>query len=125
MCRSRSTSAINFSLMSLLSSIMFPAASLRHLIVFNFECFNRKRQNVDDSWMFCCQGVCKAQKEPSCFPPSSSGFEARHGRDFFSLLLSWWTVLRSNQYSAKQWISQMQLAVTSRAEYYKKMFCCQ
>ena len=32
-----------------------------------------------------------------------------------------WAVLRSNPFSAKQWISQMQLAVTSRAKYYKKI----
>ena len=38
-------------------------------------------------------------------------------RDFFSLLLSWWTVLRSNPSSAKLWISQLQLVVTSRAKY--------
>ena len=36
------------------------------------------------------------------------------------LLLSLWTALRSNLSSAKQWVSQMQLAVTSRAKYYKK-----
>ena len=42
------------------------------------------------------------------------------GRDIFSLLLSLWTVLRSNPSSAKVWISQMQLAVTSRAKYSKK-----
>ena len=42
--------------------------------------------------------------------------------DFFSLLLSFWTVLRSNPPSAKQWISQMQLAVTSGAKYHKNIF---
>ena len=40
---------------------------------------------------------------------------------FLSLLLSLWAVLRSNLSSAKQRISQMQLAVTSRAKYYKKL----
>ena len=37
---------------------------------------------------------------------------------FFSEPLSLWTVLRSNPSSAKQWISQLQLAVTSRGKYY-------
>ena len=41
---------------------------------------------------------------------------------FFSLLLSLWTVMRSNPSSAMQWISQMQLPVTSWAKYYKKIF---
>ena len=40
---------------------------------------------------------------------------------FLSLLLSWWKVLRSNPSSAKQWISQLQLALTSRAKYHKKV----
>ena len=35
---------------------------------------------------------------------------------FFSLLLRFWTVLRSTQSCANQWISQMQLAVTSRTK---------
>ena len=39
---------------------------------------------------------------------------------FFSLQISLWTVLRSNPSMAKQWISQMQLVVTSKAKYYKK-----
>ena len=37
-----------------------------------------------------------------------------------SLLLSLRTVLRPNPSSAKQWISQMQLVVTSVAKYFKK-----
>ena len=56
-----------------------------------------------------------AQGKQSYFPPSSSGFESWLRLDFFSILLSWWTVLRSNSSSAMQWISQMQLAVTFRA----------
>ena len=40
---------------------------------------------------------------------------------FFSLLLSWWTVLRSNPSSAEQWISQIHLEVMSRAKHYKKV----
>ena len=35
---------------------------------------------------------------------------------FFTLLLSWWTVFRLKPSSVKQWILQMQLAVTSRAK---------
>ena len=49
-------------------------------------------------------------------------FSAALCQDFISLQLSWWTVLRLNPFSAKQWISQMQLAVTSSAKYYIKMF---
>ena len=41
-------------------------------------------------------------------------------RFFFSLLHSLWTVCRSNPSSAKQLISQLRLAVTSRAKHYKK-----
>ena len=67
----------------------------------------------------CFRGGCLAQWKHSCFPPSSPGYESRLGQDFFSLLLSLWTVLRSNPSNAKQWISQMQLAVTSAAKYYK------
>ena len=48
------------------------------------------------------------------------GIDSQLGWDFFSLLLSLWAVLRSNPPSAKQWISQMQLAMTFRAKYYKK-----
>ena len=59
-------------------------------------------------------GGCIAQWKLSCFPPSTRW-------DFFSLPLSLWTVLRTNPSSAKQWISQMLLAVTYRAKYYKKM----
>ena len=40
--------------------------------------------------------------------------------DFLSILLSLWTVLRWGPFNAKQWISQMQLAVKCRAKYYKK-----
>ena len=40
-------------------------------------------------------------RKHSCFPPSSPGFESWPRRDFFSLLLSWWTVLRSNPSSAQ------------------------
>ena len=57
----------------------------------------------------------------SCFPPSNSRFKSRLRRDFFSFLLSLWTVLRWNPSCAKQWISQMQLKVTSGAKYYKKI----
>ena len=42
--------------------------------------------------------------------------------NFFSLLLSLWTVLRWSPSNAKQWISQMQLAVASRAWYSKKCY---
>ena len=35
-------------------------------------------------------------------------------------MLSWWTVLRSNQSSPKEWISEMQLAVMSRVKYNRK-----
>ena len=35
---------------------------------------------------------------------------------------SLWTALRLNPSSAKQWNIQIQLAVTSRAKYYKKSF---
>ena len=52
-------------------------------------------------------------------PPSSPGLKSQLLRDFFSLLLSLWTVLRLNPSSAKQWILQMQLVVTSRDKYYK------
>ena len=58
--------------------------------------------------------------EHSCFSPSSPRFVSRLWRDFLSILLSLWTALRSNKSSAKKWISQMEFAVTSRAEWYKK-----
>ena len=73
-------------------------------------------KNEDDS----CREGYVAQRKHSSFPPSSPGFKSQHCRDFSSLLLSWWTVLRLNPSSAKQWISQMQSAVTSRAKYSKK-----
>ena len=60
-------------------------------------------------------------EEALCFQPSSLGFKFWLCRDFSSLPLSLWTVLRSNHSSAKQWILQMQLAVTSRAKYFKKV----
>ena len=41
------------------------------------------------------------------------------GSNFISLLLSSWTVLKLNPSCAKQWNSQMQLVVKSRAKYYK------
>ena len=63
---------------------------------------------------------CVAQRKHSCFPPSSPRFESRLCRDFLSSLLSVWTVLRSKPSSAMQRISQMQLAVTFRANHYKK-----
>ena len=68
-----------------------------------------------------CLG-CIAQRKHSCFPPSSPGFESCLYRDFFPLLLSLWTVLRSNPSSAKKQISQMRLAVTSRANHYKNIY---
>ena len=63
-----------------------------------------------------------AQRKHSGFSPSSQGFESWLHRD---LLLSWWTALRF----AKQWISQMQLAVAYRAKSTEKTkkqsyFCC-
>ena len=42
---------------------------------------------------------------------------------FLSLLLSLWAVLRSNPSSAERLISEIQLAMTSRAKYYKKVTC--
>ena len=79
-------------------------------------------------WNLFIIGDCITQREHSCFPPSSPGFESRLSQDFFlreyfSLLLSSWTVLRTNPTSAMQWILQMQTAVTSvtsRVKYYKK-----
>ena len=70
-----------------------------------------------------CQGAAQhsAQWKHSCFPPCSPGFKSWLRQYFFSLLLSLWTVVRSNPSSAKQWISQMQLEVMSRAKYYKKL----
>ena len=41
---------------------------------------------------------------------------ARPRQYFLSLLLRLWTVVRPNPFSAKQWISQIQLAVMSRAK---------
>ena len=64
-------------------------------------------------------GGCVSQRKHSCFKPSSPGFESRLYREFFSIVLSLWTLLRSNPASAKQWISQMQLVVASRARYYQ------
>ena len=52
--------------------------------------------------------------------PAAIGLKSWLCHDFFSLLLSWWTVLRLNPSSAKQWISQIQSAVTSRAKHYWK-----
>ena len=52
-------------------------------------------------------GGCVAQWKHSCFSPSSLGFQSQLCLDFFSLLLSLSTVLRSNPSSAKQWISQI------------------
>ena len=52
---------------------------------------------------------CVAQRKHFCFPPSSPGYESQLCCDFISLLLSRWTVLRSNpSSSAMQWILQMQ-----------------
>ena len=67
---------------------------------------------------------CLAQRKYPCFPPSSPGFESWLCWDFLSLLLSLWTELRSKQSGAKQWISQMQFAVMSRAKYYKNVLLC-
>ena len=61
-----------------------------------------------------------APRKHSCLPPSSPGLESQLRQDFFSLLLILRAVLRSKPSSAKQWILQMQLAVTSRAKYYTK-----
>ena len=72
-----------------------------------------------NKWVFCCNvgralqtkwpslGWLHITVEASLLPPCSPEFESRLRRDFFSLLLSLWTVLRSNPSSAKQWFSQM------------------
>ena len=65
---------------------------------------------------------CGAQRKHSFFPPSSPKFESLLRCGLLSLLLSLLTVLRSRPSSAKQWISQMHLAVTSRALHNKKYF---
>ena len=52
---------------------------------------------------FTGQGGFVAQRKHSFFPPSSPEFESRLHQDFFSLLLSLCTVLRSNPSSDKQW----------------------
>ena len=65
-------------------------------------------------------GSCIAQCKHSCFPPSSPRFESHLRQDFFSLLLISWTALRSNPSCAEQWISQIQLPVTSGAKDAKK-----
>ena len=71
-------------------------------------------------YIFIRLGGCIAQRKHCCFPPSIPSFESRLGQVFFSLQLSLWTVLRLNPSSDKQWISQMQLEVTSRAKYHKR-----
>ena len=76
-------------------------------------------KNLEHVITFCLanfSGGCIAQRNHSCFPPSSPRSESRLCRDFSSLLLSGWTVSSSNPSSAKQWISQTQLAVTSRSK---------
>ena len=60
------------------------------------------------------------QRKQECFSPSSLGFYTRLGWDFFTLLLSSWTLLRSCQSSAKQQILWNQIAPKARAKYYKK-----
>ena len=60
-----------------------------------------------------------AQRKHSCFHPAAL-VSNPGSTEIFSLLLSLWTVLRSSPPSAKQRISQIQLAVTSTAEYFKK-----
>ena len=60
-----------------------------------------------------CCSRCRCSDRP--------GFESWLRRDFFSLMLSWWTELRLNPSSAKQLISQTQLSVKSRAQKYLEM----
>ena len=62
----------------------------------------------------------RSTEEAILLPTQQPRFESWLCPDFFSLHLSLWTALRSNPSSARQWISQMQLVVTSRAKYYKK-----
>ena len=68
------------------------------------------------TWFVSSAWIIKRRKH-YCFPPSSPRFESQLRWDFFSLLLSLRTVLRSNPSSAMQWISQVQLAVTSKAKH--------
>ena len=56
---------------------------------------------------------------PFLLPTKQLWVWIRTSSRFFSLLLSLWTVFRSNPSSVKEWISQMELAVMSRAKYYK------
>ena len=65
--------------------------------------------------------IVSSVRKHSCFPFSSPWFETHQRQDFFSLLLSLWTALRSNTSSAEKWISQMQSSVKSRAKHYKKV----
>ena len=58
----------------------------------------------------------------SCFPPSSPGFKSCHSQYFFTLQIISKNVLRLNPSSAKQWISQTQVALMSRAKCYKQSF---
>ena len=78
--------------------------------------YNKRLIKIIQAW-----GGCIAERKHSCFPPSSPGFESCLYQDYFPLLLSLWTVLRSNPSSAKKQISQMRLAVTSRANHYKNI----
>ena len=55
------------------------------------------------------------------YRPTAPGLSPSYGK-FLSFLLSLWTVLRLDPSSAKQWISQILLVVTSRAKYYKKVY---
>ena len=81
----------------------------------------KRFQTFESSWTNGRGGGCVAQRWRYWSPPSGLGFESQLSQDFFSLLLSLRTVLRSKPSSAMQWISQMQLAVTSRVKYFKKV----
>ena len=65
---------------------------------------------------------CIAERKISCSPPSTPGFESQLCGYFFYLLLYLWTELRTNRSSAKEWISQTQLEMTSIAKYFKYFF---
>ena len=59
--------------------------------------------------------LCVEQRKHSCLPTPATGSNPGSAEILFSLLFSLWTVSKSNPSSAKQWISQMQIAVTSRS----------
>ena len=108
--------SLEFKILSAWDSNRGPVALIQMSGLLTLQPDKKLFLNITSDLSFNFHLGCIAQWKHSSFPPSNPRIESRLSLNYFSL-----TVLRLKPYSAKPRISLMQLAVMSKAKYYKKV----